>query len=532
MSSLIKVFIYFIPILITFLIGAFVFLKDRKSRINKTFFAFVIGIVGWLSSLFLFYNLDSPSLVLWIGRLNFAVVLLMLYYILQFVIIFPRENILIPKLSKVTIKIWFFILALLTFLTPLIDKAEIITGPSTRETVYGPLYPFYVANYLFVIIFAIIIIVRKLKRTKNPKEKRQLIFINLGIFLALSSGFVTNILLYSLGYYEAGNYGALFPLLFVGFTAYTIFKYRLFEIKIILAQILVLVIGFLLLSQIFVTSSLFMRVINTGIFILYCLFGYLLIRSVLREVKLREQLAVVNKELKKLDEAKTEFLSIASHQLRTPLTAIKGYLGMIDEGIYGKISGEVKGTLHKVYDSNERLIRLVNSLLDISRLEMGKMEFILKKVNIEEMIESIVDELHIGAKKKGIDLVFEHPKKPLPEIKIDEEKIRQVMLNLIDNAIKYTYKGSVTIKAEKIDRGEDKIKISVTDTGMGIARKEINEIFKIYRRGTGVRLFPEGSGVGLYVAKKLVGIHKGKIWVESRGKGRGSTFYVELPIKK
>jgi signal transduction histidine kinase len=335
-----------------------------------------------------------------------------------------------------------------------------------------------------------------------------------------------------MGIPQASSFGPYATIIWVIMLSFAIFRYRLFDIKVIASETLVVVIGIILFIHIFLADIFYMVIVNVVVFLLYCFFGYLLIRSILQEIKLREQLEAANKELKRLDEAKTEFLSIASHQLRTPLTAIKGYLGMIEEGIYGEVPEKVKEVLHKVNDSNERLIRLVNSLLDISRLELGRMQFDIEKVDIEEMLENIIDEFHVAARKKGLKLVFEHPKEKLPEVKIDPLKMRQVFLNLVDNAIKYTYQGEVIVKAELKDHGRERIRISVSDTGMGIARKEINEIFKIYRRGTGVRLFPEGSGVGLYVAKKLIEAHKGRIWAESKGKGRGSTFYVEIPVKK
>lgn len=234
-------------------------------------------------------------------------------------------------------------------------------------------------------------------------------------------------------------------------------------------------------------------------------------------------------ELKKLDRAKTEFVSIASHQLRTPLTAIKGYISMMLENTYGKPPAKMKRPLENIFASNERLIRLVNDLLNISRIESGKTEIVLEKDSLEETVSSVVEELKASANEKRISLVFKKPKKPLDKIMMDKFKLRQVILNLIDNAIRYTVKGEISVEIRKTD---SKAILSVSDTGEGMTKEEIDHLFESFSRGkAGNRLWTEGAGLGLYVAKKFVDMHNGKIWAESKGKDKGSTFFVELPIK-
>jgi signal transduction histidine kinase len=248
-----------------------------------------------------------------------------------------------------------------------------------------------------------------------------------------------------------------------------------------------------------------------------------------REVEKRtEELQKAYEELKKLDDAKSEFISIASHQLRTPLTAIKGYISMILENTYGKLIVKMRGPLENVYASNERLLKLVNDLLNVSRIESGKLEFKQEKTSIEKIISGVVGDLTLQAGNKNLYLKFEAPKVSLPEITIDGEKIRQALLNIVDNAIKYTQKGGVTIK---VKTNNNKYCVQITDTGEGMTQDEISGLFESFSRGkAGNKLWTEGSGLGLYVAKKFIEMHKGKIWTESEGKGKGSTFFIELPI--
>jgi signal transduction histidine kinase len=141
----------------------------------------------------------------------------------------------------------------------------------------------------------------------------------------------------------------------------------------------------------------------------------------------------------------------------------------------------------------------------------------------------VVEELGIKAKEKNLYLKYESPKIPLPEISIDKAKIRQAILNIVDNAIKYTQQGGITVKTQITN---SKLQIAVADTGVGMEKKEIENLFEIMRRGrAGVQFWTEGAGLGLYIAKKFLEMHRGRIWAESKGKDKGSTFYIELPVK-
>jgi len=200
-----------------------------------------------------------------------------------------------------------------------------------------------------------------------------------------------------------------------------------------------------------------------------------------REVeKATKELKEAYEKLKNLDRAKSEFISIASHQLRTPLAAIKGYISMFLEGTYGKLSEKIKEPMENVYKSNERLIKLVNDLLNVSRIETGKIKLELQKTSIEDVISNIINELKIEAEKKNIYLKWQEPKKPLPEILVDRDKIRQVILNLIDNAIRYTNKGGIRIIYQTANK---KCQIIIADTGEGMTREEILHLFESFSRG-------------------------------------------------
>lgn len=246
--------------------------------------------------------------------------------------------------------------------------------------------------------------------------------------------------------------------------------------------------------------------------------------------KATEDLREANQKLIKLDEAKSEFISIASHQLRTPLTVIKGYISMILENNFGDLDEKKRAPLEKVFISNERLIQLVENLLNISRIESGRLQFNYTIMNLEDMVNSVVEELMPTAKKKSLKLVWKKPTKPLAKVNIDEEKIRQVVMNLTDNAIKYTKQGTVTVS---IKEDGNNIEFSVSDSGMGISPTDLPNLFQKFSRGTGTSLVhTEGTGLGLYVARQMIEAHKGRVWAESKGEGLGSKFVFTVPVKK
>jgi len=240
------------------------------------------------------------------------------------------------------------------------------------------------------------------------------------------------------------------------------------------------------------------------------------------------QLRKANLELRQLDQAKSEFISIASHQLRTPLTVIKGYISMMREGNFGEVPKPIMKNLEKVYSSNERLIHLVENLLDISRIESGRQEFDWKKINLEDTVKIVVDNLKQNAKAKDLKLIFDKSKKKTPQVVADPNKIHEVIMNFVDNAIKYTKKGEIDVSLVHNPK-DNLITFCVKDTGRGIDPTIKKGLFKKFSRGKGsFRVHTEGVGLGLYVAKMIIDSHKGKIWAESKGRDKGAKFCFSL----
>lgn len=241
------------------------------------------------------------------------------------------------------------------------------------------------------------------------------------------------------------------------------------------------------------------------------------------------ELRIANEKLKELDDLKTDFISIASHQLRAPLTAMQGYSSMLLEGSYGAISEEVRRIIDKVFQSSQRLIIIVNDLLEISRIEKGKLELVFNSLNVSELLKDIIEELRPNAEKKNIAIKFNCPDTQEIVVEADLHKMRQVLTNIVDNAIKYTNAGFVHVCAEIRDHSA---LITVQDSGVGISPENMKYLFQKFSRVKGIsKMYTDGSGLGLYVAQEIMRLHHGEIWVTSDGTGKGSQFFISLPLK-
>lgn len=244
-----------------------------------------------------------------------------------------------------------------------------------------------------------------------------------------------------------------------------------------------------------------------------------------------KRLSEANQHLQELMKIKTEFLHIASHQLRTPLTSLRGFLEMQANGEFDKMPAEEHRELQRnMLSGANQLNSIVNDLLDAMELEGGSLNFKVKPVQVESIIEEAINTLKLNYDKKGLSLIFEKPQPPLPQIEADEGYLRQVFLNTIDNAEKYTEKGGVTIKAAL--KG-DEIEVTITDTGMGIDPADVSKLFGKFVRGQkSERVHTDGSGLGLFIVQKIVEEHHGRVMLESKGVGQGTTARIMLPLQQ
>jgi signal transduction histidine kinase len=240
------------------------------------------------------------------------------------------------------------------------------------------------------------------------------------------------------------------------------------------------------------------------------------------------ELAFANEKLKELDRMKSDFVSHVSHELRTPLTAIKGAVDLVLRGVAGPLTEKQTHYLTRVRSNTQHLASLINDLLDLSKIESGKIEVKSSRISLGGLVHEVAEALRPVAAEKVIALETTI-REPSILVWADRDKINQVLMNLIGNAIKFTpAQGRVTVSASR--NGHESVQVSVSDTGPGVPPDEKEKIFaKFYRVAEANGENPKGTGLGLAIAKALVELHGGKIWVESE-EGRGSTFSFILPV--
>lgn len=241
------------------------------------------------------------------------------------------------------------------------------------------------------------------------------------------------------------------------------------------------------------------------------------------------QLRLSNKKLIEMDATKDEFVSMASHQLRTPLTSVKGYISMVLEGDAGEITDAQRQLLTEAYTSSERMVHLIGDFLNVSRLQTGKFMIDRRNVDLANIVKQEIEVIRQIAESHNIKVVYKRPER-FPLLYLDEGKLRQVIMNFIDNAIYYSPESTTITVTLAIEDGDAVLRVK--DKGMGVPPDEQHQLFtKFFRADNARRQRPDGTGIGLYLAKRIIDGHAGKLVFEST-LGKGSTFGFRLPIKK
>lgn len=521
-----------IAVATTGLLGFIVFLNNRASITNRTFLLFALSTVFWGVTNYFAYQTAIAKFILWFFRLVLFFAIYQAFFLFQLFYVFPSERISFPKWYKYGLIPLVAVIAILT-LTPLIFSgvAEVASPGQASKTIVEPGILLFGLVAVGLVIAGLVLLIKKTIKAKS-EEKKPLFLILLGTFITFSLIITFNFII--AGIFLNVRYiplGAVFILPFAGFTTYSILKHRFLNVKIIATEILIFVLTIAVFLEIIFAQDLASRLLRSGVFLLVLSLGILLIRSVRKEVEQRErleqltkELEVANKKLEYLNRLKSEFLSIASHQIRAPMSNVKGFLQLVFEGNYGQIPQPAREVLEKIYRNIDELIALINNLLDLRKIEEGKMEYNFDKIDLVPIVKDVFEFYQPRAKMKQLDYRFNSPDGAILA-NIDKEKLKQVFANLIDNAIKYTDSGFVEVDIS--DQGE-KIVVAVKDSGRGIKPEDLDNIFKEFTREEGVKKTVIGSGLGLFIAKTMIEAHQGKIWAESAGEGQGAQFYVEL----
>jgi signal transduction histidine kinase len=532
--SLIKIsqIIPLISSMFVFWFGFFVLSKGKKTEMNITFFLFSLAVTGWLFGTFMLFGSKGDEQAIFWDKLIYNFVILIPPLLYHFTNAFVEKT---GMRKRIFIALTYLVFLILLYTNIFTDQfvGDIFYyawGIHAKAKIFHHIFLGLFILYSFEVYRLIIIFFLKSKGIKRQRAK----FIFIALLNFGTIGFVGFLPAYEVSVYP---FAYISGLLFAVITGYAITRYQFLEIKSFAAQLLIISINIIAFSYILISESLDEYIIKTVFFIGMAFTSYLLKLSFDKGNKQKEELekltkklAKSNNKLKELDRAKNEFISITAHQLRTPPTVIKGYISLAQEDPNNILDEDTKESLNRALISNERLIDLVEDILNVSRIESKNMKYEMKENQLcEDVLNELFDAFALKAKSKGLKLILNRPKKELPRIIMDRKRIREVVSNLVDNAIKYTPKGNVEISAKQ---SKNNIRIEVKDSGVGIAKDEMSYLFKKFSRGKNPdRLGAGGTGLGIFVDKKIVEDHGGRIWAESRGINKGSTFIIEIPIK-
>ncbi len=515
-------------------LGFVVYFNNPKSATNKAFLFFSFMTVTYGSANFFSYQLTDPWQILWLLRITMFSAVWHAFSFFYLFYVFPRQELSPPR--------WFFwgvlpvtILTSILTLTPYVFQAiqTIAEVGSVTNPIRGP------AIGIFGLVAGLLVVAglsELLTKTfhGDDLQRKQARIILLGASLTFALILVCNLLLPLV--FDVLGFIPLVPIFFLPFillTAHAIRKYRFLDTKVIATEILALVLIIINVVELIIARDVGTLILRIGVFSGVLAFSIMLIRSVIREVEQRERLHVLSQELQAantkltaLDKMKSQFLSFASHQLRSPLTVVKWQAQLLIDGSVGAVSEKGIETAKAINESADRLLALVNEFLNIRRIEEGKMEYTFEPTDVAPLVEGVVTALRQLAVHKKLELTYTN-NASRTQCSVDRPKFMQVVQNLLDNSIKYTNTGWVHVSVENTTEG--KLHILVSDTGHGIDPTIIDTLFEQFVRDKKDASKIEGTGLGLYIAKQMMDAHHGSITVASPGPGKGSTFTIEIP---
>lgn len=494
-------------------LSGIVFFRSKKSITGRTFFFFSLITILWGLSNYFLYKFSDPTLTVLALRIHIFLTIWHSYAFFQLAFVFPEERKELPVWHRyILLPLAFFTSALLlipfvfTKISSLLSLAEISNPEKSDGIILAGIVTF---SFL---VAGISVLYKKIEFSKGD-QRRQIMLMFTG--MSLTAGLL---LLFSfvlpIGFhnYDFVPFGALFIFPVIVFTAYAIYIVELFHVKNIFAGIFTFFLCVFSLVELIISDNIEQLLLRILVFVLTLVLSIQLVRNTF--------------EIELANEQKSELMTFATHEIRTPITIMRGYAAMLLDGDKGQISPPVVDLLQKIMISGNEVISLLSQYLNKSKIELGQLQYTFSKVDIVQLVNETLSTFQVNAEQRGLALTEVLTIKEKCFVNCDQGKIREVIVNLIDNSIKYTPKGSVSLSVEKRDK---RVLIKVSDTGVGIPEDTMNILFREFSRADIQKINILGTGLGLYLAKIFIEAHKGRIWAESEGKNKGSQFYVELP---
>ncbi|MDD5721206.1 MAG: ATP-binding protein [Candidatus Pacebacteria bacterium] len=524
-SGTIAYYSHVIPIVLSLILGTFVFIKTKFNLFSKVFLAFIIVFSLWLigdvvlwtqNNYFLQYASWAP-----LDYLEIVFYVLGFYFALIFV-----------KKSDISIlwKIFLFVLTLPTLFLTIIKQS--LTGfyypvCEALSNNFISEYKLAVEVILLLIIF-IYAIIPFFKKFSREEKKADLIVLG-SMFLFLSIFGVTEYLASTTGYYEMNLYSLFLLPVFLIAIIYSVFELDIFKVHILGTYYLVVGLIILMGGQLFFITSTTNRLLTILTIVLLALLSLILFRNLKKESDQRIQIEKLNIDLQDLLKQRESLVHLVTHKVKGSFTRSKYIFAGLLDGTFGEISEVVKKYAQMGLESDNGGIQTVNLVLNASNLSTGSVKYEMKPVDFKEIVLKVLVDKKVQAEAKGLQMEsnIHDDKSDVYNVSGDAFWLTESVNNLIDNSIKYTKEGKISVD---LHDGNGKVNLSVKDTGIGITEEDKKHLFTEGGRGKeSVKINVDSTGYGLYSVKLIIEEHKGKVWAESAGEGKGSAFYIELP---
>lgn len=495
--------------------GLLIISKNWRERSNIVFALMTVALAVWGFGYWMWLNTTlQAEAFFWLGILSTGSIFIPVFFFHWVVLLLDQERQnRLAYVSAYTVAIFMSLFAFSRlFISTVSQKLYFPFWPDA-----APLYTTYIFTiYVGLIIYTLFMLVRTYFHSDNQYLRGRVMYILFGAILGFGGGFFNFLLWYDVYIPPYGTFlVAAFPFLL----GYAALKHNLFSLKTITTEILVFFISVVLLIELVLSKSYIEMLLRGTFFITTTIAGYLLIRSVYREVEQRE-------EIQKLSDEKSEFMTFASHEIRNPITAMRGYASLISDGTTGTIPPTTKDAAEKILVTGNEVLALISQFLNKSKLELGQIAYAHEPFDMAVAVSAVADGYEPHARQKGIQLIKKIDEAHHFTVKGDESKLKEVVGNVIDNSLKYTRQGSITVAVEQHDTA---IRVVISDTGVGIPAETLPHLFKKFSRADAQKVNLLGTGVGLYLAKTFIEGQGARIWAESDGKDKGSRFIIEFP---
>lgn len=512
---------HIIPIILSMFLGSLVFLKARSSLFSKVFFGFIITFALWLLGDLITWTQINYYLIYTVWSFLDYMEILFFALGLYFAILFVRKSDM-----SVTLKTLLFMATVFPFVLTIQHISVAGFNQPQCEAFNNDFLG------LYKLIFEGVVLTIMLLYALNPlfqkiswQEKKPSLVVLGSMFLFLSTFGVTEYIASVTGHYEINLYSLFLLPVFLIAIIYSVFELDIFNFKVLGTHYIVVGLVILMSGQLFFIDNTTNRFLTILTILLAIALSFILFRNLKRESDQRIQISKLNKDLENLLKQRESLVHLVTHKVKGSFTRSKYIFASILDGTFGDISNEIRKISQQGMESDNIGIETVDLVLNVSNMQKGTVKYEMKQFNLKEVVDKVIAEKKIYIEERGLKL-DNQIKDGLYNVNGDVFWLKEAINNLVDNAIKYTRAGTITVNLENKN---GKIILSVRDTGVGITDEDKLSLFTEGGRGkNSLKVNIDSTGYGLYSVKLIADAHNGRVWAESEGVDKGSTFYLEL----